>query len=256
MDLKLNWEVTTTYKSESQIARVLTEYWVSKNVYCPSCGMDKLENFENNMPVADFYCSKCSAEYELKSKKDVFASKIVDGSFGKMIQRIHSENNPNFFFLNYSRKTLGVINFLVIPKYFFNDDIIEKRKPLGLNARRAGWVGCNIILNNIPESGKIFFIKDEIIKLRKEVIKNWQKTSFLANQKSDSRGWTIEIIKIVERIKKKKFTLKEIYSYEKELQWKFPNNSFIKDKIRQQLQLLRDRGLIEFNGMGTYTKVQ
>ena len=32
-------------------------------------------------------------------------------------------------------------------------------------------------------------------------------------------------------------------------------NNFIKDKIRQQLQLLRDRGLIEFKGNGNYKKI-
>ena len=32
-------------------------------------------------------------------------------------------------------------------------------------------------------------------------------------------------------------------------------NNFIKDKIRQQLQLLRDKGIIEFVGRGNYKKV-
>ena len=33
------------------------------------------------------------------------------------------------------------------------------------------------------------------------------------------------------------------------------NNNFIKDKISQQLQLLRDKGIIEFVGRGNYKKV-
>jgi type II restriction enzyme len=40
---------------------------------------------------------------------------------------------------------------------------------------------------------------------------------------------------------------------------KLPNtqsNNFIKDKIRQQLQLLRDKGMIEFVGRGNYKKVK
>ena len=36
---------------------------------------------------------------------------------------------------------------------------------------------------------------------------------------------------------------------------KYTNNNFIKDKIRQQLQVLRDQGIIEFNGRGNYKKI-
>ena len=101
MNLKLDNQICKSYKSSSQIARVLTETWVKENVYCPSCGNDILNNFANNSPVADFLCSSCFSEYELKSKKDSFSAKIVDGAYESMIQRINSENNPHFFFMNY-----------------------------------------------------------------------------------------------------------------------------------------------------------
>ena len=32
-------------------------------------------------------------------------------------------------------------------------------------------------------------------------------------------------------------------------------NNFIKDKIRQQLQILRDKAIIEFVGRGKYKKI-
>lgn len=76
-----------------------------------------------------------------------------------MIQRLKSDSNPNFFFLNYA-KTYEILNFFVIPKHFFVPEIIEKRKPLSINARRAGWTGCNVLISQIPESGKIFYIRD------------------------------------------------------------------------------------------------
>ncbi|MGR3179400.1 MAG: DpnI domain-containing protein [Candidatus Anammoxibacter sp.] len=254
MDLKFNISVARGYKSKSQIARVLTENWVSRNAYCPSCGNKRLNEFANNSPVADFFCNDCKAEYELKSKKDIFSPKIVDGAFKTMIERINSDNNPHFFFLNYSNKELLVKNFLVIPKYYFVDDIIERRKPLSPNARRAGWTGCNILLQNIPEIGKIFFIKDGIVNQPEKVIRNWSKTSFLLDQKKECRGWTIEIMKILDKISDKHFSLKEVYAFETELKQKFPNNNFIKDKIRQQLQVLRDKGLVGFKGRGSYVK--
>ena len=127
MDLKFDRTSAERYISSSQIARVLTESWVKKNSYCPSCGNEYLNSFENNAPVADFICTACKSEYELKSKKNAFTLKIVDGAYGTMIQRINADNNPHFFFLNYSLKTFEVQNFLVVPKHYFVDDIIEKR---------------------------------------------------------------------------------------------------------------------------------
>ena len=66
-----------------------------------------------------------------------------------MIQRINAVNNPNFFFMQYGKTDLRVKNLVMVPKHFFVPDIIEKRKPLAETARRAGWVGCNIVLKNI-----------------------------------------------------------------------------------------------------------
>lgn len=224
------------------------------NAFCPSCGNDELNQFSNNSPVADFLCKTCQSEYELKSKKDSFTTRIVDGAYNSMIERINSENNPHFFFLNYSSKTLEVNNFLVIPKHYFINDIIEKRKPLSAVARRAGWIGCNILLQNIPNSGKIFFIKNgELIK-KQSVIETWSKTAFLANQKKESRGWTIEVLKVIDEIPYQEFKLSDVYMFESHFKNKFPNNNFIKDKIRQQLQVLRDKGILQFKGNGVYRK--
>lgn len=82
------------------------------------------------------------------------------------------------------------------------------------------------------------------------------KTIFLRNKSIDSKGWILAILKCIEKMPNKDFTLKDIYTFEKDLKLKYPNNNFIKDKIRQQLQLLRDREIIEYNGRGTYKKIE
>lgn len=46
-----------------------------------------------------------------------------------------------------------------------------------------------------------------------------------------------------------------MYHFEEMLAEKHPLNHHIKAKIRQQLQVLRDKGIIEFNGHGTYSKL-
>lgn len=255
MDLQLNFAVAEGYKSSSQIARVVTEGWVENNSFCPCCGNIRLKRFENNQPVADFYCKDCDAEFELKSKKDSFASKIVNGAYEMMIKRINSTNKPHFLFLNYSSDSLQVQNFLTIPNHYFTNDIIEKRKPLSKNARRAGWIGCNILLQNIPLAGKIYLVKNQKVENRKNVLENWSRTSFLAEQKTEKRGWTIEMMKILEKMRDDEFELKDVYAFETNLKKKFPQNRFIKDKIRQQLQILRDKSIIKFLGNGRYLKV-
>jgi type II restriction enzyme len=172
-----------------------------------------------------------------------------------MIERIDSANNPNFFFLNYSKKSLSVNNFLIIPKHFFVPDVIEKRKPLSDTARRAGWQGCNIEISKIPESGRIFLIKNSEIISQEKVQEKWLSTAFLKSKNLDSRGWILAIMSCIDKIKNKTFSLGEVYAFENQLKLKYPNNHHIKDKIRQQLQFLRDRGFIEFSGNGSYRKI-
>ena len=256
MNLKLNLSSTNNYTSNSQIARVLTEGWVKDNGYCPSCGFSHISEFENNKPVADFFCSNCLEQYELKSKDGIkVGEKIVDGAYSSMITRINSDENPNFFFLNYTKSDWTVNNFLIIPKHYFVTSIIEKRKPLSSNAKRAGWIGCNINLSKIPESGRIFLVKDSKIISKSKVKAKWESTEFLKSKKLESRGWILDIMNCVDKIEKKEFTLDEMYTFEKVLKQKYPNNNHIKDKIRQQLQFLRDKGLIEFAGQGKYKKI-
>lgn len=154
MNLSLTSSFSENYHSQSQVVRVMTENWVGSNMYCPRCGNLTIKHFANNRPVADFYCGNCGNEFELKSKSGKFGRKIADGAYDTMIERITSNHNPDFFFMSYSREALRVTDFFVVPKYFFVPDIIEKRKPLADTAQRAGWVGCNILIDKVPEQGK------------------------------------------------------------------------------------------------------
>lgn len=254
MNLQFDIKLANKYNSNSQIARVLTENWVLNNSYCPSCGELPLNEFENNRPVADFYCKKCNEEFELKSKKGKLSTIINDGAYESMIKRITSDTNPNFFFLTYDKNTVN--NFLVIPKQFFTPEIIIKRKPLSITAKRAGWVGCNIDISKVPESGRIFIVENSKIIEQEKVQIKLKSTDFLRSKSLEARGWILDILNCVEEIKKQSFTLDELYAFENKLKIKYPNNNHIKDKIRQQLQFLRDKGLIEFNGRGNYKKIE
>ena len=254
MNLQFDLSLGEKFSSNSQRTRILTEHWVKENSYCPNCGKSPLNAFENNRPVSDFYCTTCSEEFELKSKSGLLSKTITDGAYSKMIERINANNNPNFFFLTYSA-TWTVRDFLIIPKQFFNDSIIIKRNPLAATAKRAGWIGCNIDLSKVAESGKIFIVKNSHVIDKKIVKESFSKTIFLRNQSKESKSWLLDIMRCIDSIKSNVFTLKDVYIFEPKLKKLHPENNFVKEKIRQQLQVLRDKGIIEFVSNGNYKKI-
>ena len=247
--LQFNRDLQSNYHSNSQKIRVLSESWMEDNSYCPCCGKS-LCHYQNNKPVADFYCNSCKEDFELKSKQNKLGVKIADGAYNTMLERLSSDKNPHFFFMTY--QDYEVRDLVLVPKHFFTESLIEKRRPLADNARRSGWIGCNILLSQVPESGKIFYIKDRNIIKPDEVLTAFQKTLFLKNKSSDLKGWLLDVMKCIDKLQKKTFYLDDIYRFENVLQQKHPSNNFIKDKIRQQLQYLRDKGYLEFKGRGKY----
>ena len=146
-----------------------------------------------------------------------------------------------------------VRNLILIPNHFFVPEIIEKRKPLSENARRAGWTGCNINLTTIPEYGKIYIIQNSVEINHNSVIETYHKVEKLRTKSLESRGWLMDILQCVDKLSDE-FTLDEMYSYTNLLQSKHPGNNNVQPKIRQQLQILRDKGFLEFTSRGHYRK--
>jgi type II restriction enzyme len=248
-------EAPAHFESASQKARVSTERWALNWMFCPNCGERPLAQFANNAKVADFRCASCNEEFELKSTKGRFGRKVVDGAYGAMRQRLAAHNNPNFLLLNYDAPTSSATDLMVIPKHFFVPEIIEKRRPLSSTARRAGWVGCNIVLDRIPKSGRIFLLKDRVAVPQAVVLEQWKRTRFLRDTSLAARGWLIEVMNAVEAIGRPEFTLNDVYAAESRLQELYPLNHNVRPKIRQQLQVMRDQGLLEFSRRGAYRVV-
>jgi len=257
MDLSLRpaavREEATKYRSVPQQVRFMSERWVDDHIFCPNCGRAHIEKYANNRPVADFGCPNCREDFELKSMRGAPAQRIVDGAYRTMMERLKSNHNPNLFLLSYDYPSYVVFDFLVIPKQFFIPALIEERRPLSGSARRAGWIGCNILLGDIPRSGRIFLVNDRRVEPKEKVLKAWEKTLFLRETREvEARGWLLDIIRCIENIGTREFTLDDIYGYESVLGGKHPANRHIKDKIRQQLQVLRDKKYLGFLGRGRY----
>lgn len=245
-------EAGAVFESPSQNARIWTEGWVARQLYCPNCGALRLESQPNNNKVGDFYCAACAEEYELKSQKGRFGARVVDGAYTAMCERLEANNNPNLLLMNYDLGRLAVTDLIVVPKQFFVREVIQQRPPLASTARRAGWVGCNILLNQIPETGKLFIVRDGEPLSKSSVLEQWRRTLFLRDQAVDARGWLIEVMKCVERLGRSEFTLDDVYGFEDALSQLYPGNQHVRPKIRQQLQVLRDQGYLEFLTRGRY----
>jgi len=118
--MKLGFEESqSAYTSGSQKAKEWTEAWVGARAYCPHCGNARISAFPNNSPLADFYCSSCNEEFELKSQKGKFGTSVVDGAFKTKCERLAASNNPNLFLMNYDLKSLAVVNLFIAPEALF-----------------------------------------------------------------------------------------------------------------------------------------
>lgn len=254
MNLYFDTTLCGNYKSHSQKIRIMSESWIAKNMYCPCCGNPHIQKLENNAPVADLQCNNCAEIFELKTKKGQFGKKITDGAYLTMMNRITSTTNPALFAMTYN-SAYCVTDLILIPKFFFVPQIIEKRKPLAPTAKRAGWIGCNIMYSQIPTQGKIDIIKNSHIFPTNKVLGEYYKIKELQTNNIESRGWLLDILYCINNIDSIEFTLQDVYNYAEILQSKHPANNNVKAKIRQQLQLLRDKGFIIFLGQGHYKKI-
>ena len=107
----------------------------------------------------------------------------------------------------------------------------------------------------MPDAGKIFIVRDAVIQERHGVLEQWRKTAFLREESSGSRSWLLNVLKCVEDIGAKEFNLAQVYEFESRLSGLYPMNQHVRQKIRQQLQVLRDQGVLEFLGRGNYRKL-
>ena len=132
--------------------------------------------------------------------------------------------------MNYDRASLAVVNLFIVPKHFFVPDIIEERKPLAATARRAGWIGSNILLGKVPETGKIHIVQNGVIRPKDAVLEQWQKTLFLRDKSLEARGWLLDVLKCVESLGRREFTLSDVYAFDRHLGELYPGNQNVRPK--------------------------
>src|SRR5216684_6064536 len=169
MNLSLPTINLEKYKSASQRARVGTESWGSSNFFCSSCESPRLEEVARNTAAIDFVCPICNSTFQLKSQSKPIGAKIVDAAYSEMKRAILEDRTPNLFVLHYDLNTWAVRTVLLVPHFAFTLSTLERRKPLAPTARRAGWVGCNILLDKTPVHARISVVSEGSLHTPREV---------------------------------------------------------------------------------------
>jgi type II restriction enzyme len=252
VDLHLPTAGLDSYKSASQRARVGTESWGATNFFCPSCDSPRLNIAPRNTVAVDYFCPSCESPFQLKSQSKPLGTRIVDAAYSEMKRAILEDRTPNLFVLHYDLDTWAVRTVLLVPHFAFALSAVERRKPLAPTARRAGWVGCNILLDKIPVHARISIVSEGIPNAQREVRSSYNRLRPLEKLQVEKRGWTLDVLQVVQSLRKTEFTLADVYAHTDALVKLHPKNAHVRDKIRQQLQVLRDLGLLEFLGSGSY----
>ena len=169
-----------------------------------------------------------------------------------MKKAILEDRTPNLFVLYYDLSTWSVRTVILIPRFAFALSTLECRKPLAPTARRAGWVGCNILLNKIPQDARILVVNDCTPCPPSDVRAAYWRLRPLEQLEVEKRGWSLDVLQVVRSLGKREFTLGDVYSHAETLARLHPHNAHVRDKIRQQLQVLRDLGFLSFLGSGFY----
>lgn len=252
MNINLDLSLATSYRSRSQQARVVTEAWATNNLYCITCSSLRLVPTAPNKAAIDFLCPSCESPYQLKSSVRPFSVRVVDGAYGAMRRAIEQELTPNLLLLRYSLITSAVCDLEFIPRFALTESSLEERVPLSATARRAGWVGCNILLTNIPSDTRIALIKSGQVTPPLLVRAQYRLASPLSQLAVAQRGWTLDVLNVLRSLGRSRFSLQDVYAHERQLAALHPANRNVRPKIRQQLQVLRDIGLVEFVFPGQY----
>jgi len=246
VDIRLPTKLADRYRGPTQRARVISEAWIAANLFCLACDSNELRREQANSKTLDFRCTDCSGLYELKSSSSAIRGRLPDGAYETMMSTMRSGRTPHLLAMHYDKRTWSVANLFAIPGFVLTPSTIHCRNPLAETARRAGWVGCDILLNRMPADARVSIVENGKVAPKKIVRERFAKLKPLAELSLPQRGWTLDVLNVVRKVGKQEFTLAEVQEHAPELQRLHPENRHVSDKVRQQLQVLRDLGLLTF----------
>lgn len=177
---------------------------------------------------------------------------VQDGGYDSMMRQITAANAPALMLLHYSPHWC-VERLIAVHPVFLTPDVIQKRnKPhLRPGTGKPYWM-CSLDLIRVPPDGKILLVADGSVSDEAEVRTAFRESKRFEDVPLQKRGWPALVLAEVRRLGKREFCLDDLYAREAAMHAAYPENSHVRPKIRQQLQVLRDLGYIEFLAPGQY----
>jgi hypothetical protein len=145
----IDMTLTSRFVSAAQATRVALETWASFNLYCLNCERDELDQLPDNTPVADFQCLECRSRYQLKGKNGRLGRRIPGAAYRPTIEAIRKGEMPEYVLVEFDPRFATVVFVDAFPGRLISEERVEPRKPLSERARRAGWQGCNIVVDGL-----------------------------------------------------------------------------------------------------------
>ncbi len=108
------------------------------------------------------------------------------------------------------------------------------------------------MISNIPPDARVHVVRGGIPVSPASVREQYARLRPLEKLEHEIRGWTLDVLRFVRSLEREQFSLADVYAFRHELQGLHPENRYIQEKIRQQLQRLRDLEFLEFLGRGRY----
>ena len=145
------------WKNESRIVGEACEEYIKNNIKCMRCDSNNFEKCKTNEKSKDLICIGCNQKYQIKAKcatqkqidniisKNIF--KTIGGEYSTTLYNINE--NIDYVIILYEKYSYKIKKILYIKSESINTECIIPRKPLSLNAKRAGWQGCVIIFKNL-----------------------------------------------------------------------------------------------------------
>jgi type II restriction enzyme len=101
-------------------------------------------------------------------------------------------------------------------------------------------------------NARIPIIQEGNVRPRQAVRDAYERLRPLEELQVEKRGWTLDVLQVVQSLNLDQFSLQDVYGHAADLAKLHPKNTHVRDKIRQQLQILRDLGFVQFLGGGEY----
>jgi type II restriction enzyme len=252
MNLNCNPSLGALLVRNTQRVRVISEGWFGTEGYCLKCSSPRLDATPASTEFRDFECPRCAQAYELKSAARAHTTVVQDGGFDSMMRRIHAAEAPALMLMHYAQDW-SVQRLIAVHPVFLTAAVVRKRpKPhIRPKTRKEYWM-CDLDLTRIPPDGKIVVVGEGAARPRAETRRAFQESMRLADVPLAKRGWTTLVLAAVRKLNKPIFRTKDIYAFADWMRAVYPNNTFIEEKIRQQLQELVALDYLERVARGEY----